>query len=81
MSDTVAIAILAALPPTLAGIAAVLLAWRTRAELKRVATKVDGRIDQLVRASNKASRLAGVRQEQVAQTRREKEPPKRPPTR
>jgi hypothetical protein len=60
MTPEVQIAIIAAVPPTVVALGAVLLGWMNRAKLENVGQKVDGRLTELLDLTRKSSHAEGV---------------------
>ena len=53
----------AAIPPTIAAMGALLLGWFNSRKLSKVETKVDGRLTELLELTRKSSTAEGVKQE------------------
>lgn len=58
--EHILIALFAAIPPTIASVAALLYALRAYKAAATAASKLDGRLDQLVKAEKGKSRLEGT---------------------
>ncbi len=63
MTDAVTIAIIAAIPPTVVALGAVVLGWNNRAKLNQVGTAIDGRLTELLELTRKSSHAEGALQQ------------------
>jgi hypothetical protein len=63
MTDAVKEALIAATPPTLVAIGAVILGWMNKTKLGNVEQKVDGRLTELLELTRKASHAEGEKAE------------------
>jgi hypothetical protein len=64
MTDIIKIALIAAVPPTVAALGSFFISLRTSRKMAEVAVSVDGVKDELVRTTRLASFAAGVKHEQ-----------------
>jgi hypothetical protein len=62
----IVIALIASVPPTLAAVAAVIVALRGNAKLADVHLQINSRMDELLRVSNKAARAEGVEAQRLS---------------
>jgi hypothetical protein len=63
-SDVVWVAAIAAVPGTIAAMAAVIKIMRVENKVDEVSHRMDGRLDQVLELSKKVAFAAGVKQEQ-----------------
>jgi len=63
MSDAVTVALIAATPPTIMALWAVVLGWLNRTKLTDVGEKVDGRLTELLELTRVSSHASGVKEE------------------
>jgi hypothetical protein len=70
ISETIKIAIIAAVPPSLAAIAAVVLGVLNHSKLSRIHISINGRLNELMTSNSRLAHLEGresMRQEMFAQ--------------
>jgi hypothetical protein len=60
MTDAVEVAIIAAIPPTIVALWAVVLGWLNRKKLRDVGQSVDGRLTELLELTRTSSKAEGV---------------------
>ena len=63
ISDAVTVALIAATPPTIMALWAVVLGWLNRTKLADVGEKVDGRLTELLELTRTSSHAGGVKEE------------------
>jgi hypothetical protein len=60
MTDAVQIALIAATPPTVVAIGAVILGWLNRRQGQAIEIKVDGKMEELLNLTRSGARAEGV---------------------
>jgi hypothetical protein len=63
MSDAITVAIIAAVPSTLAAVAAAFLSFRTHEKVQDVKVEVDGRFTELLALTRKSGEAQGAKEE------------------
>jgi hypothetical protein len=63
MTEAIEVALIAAVPPTLVALGALILGVLNRLGLANVSLKIDGRLTELLELTRKASHAEGVREQ------------------
>lgn len=71
MSDAVMIAFIAAVPPTMVGVAALVVAMRSKEKLTELHFQINSRMDQLLEKSGALQRSEGRAEGMIAERRGE----------
>ncbi len=69
MTESVQIAVIVAIPPTIAGVAAVIVALKTRDKIKALTIHINSRMDQLLLTTGQLSHSEG-KAEGIAEERK-----------
>jgi phage baseplate assembly protein W len=63
MTDQVAIALIAAVPVTIAATASAMIGWNNRTRIAKVETRLDGRLTELLQSVRVSSKAQGAQEE------------------